>query len=48
MELPLLLDSILNTVQQFRRDAVQNDDLSVLVLRFLGGGQESEELAAFI
>ena len=32
----VLLDCILDTVQEFRREAVQSDDSSVLVLRYLG------------
>ena len=31
-----LLNCILNTVQEFRREAVQSDDSSVLVLSYLG------------
>jgi phosphoserine phosphatase RsbU/P len=37
-ELPsaILLECVLETVQQFRGDAAQNDDLTLLVLRYLG------------
>jgi steroid delta-isomerase-like uncharacterized protein len=45
VHLPVLLDCILDTVHQFRRDALQSDDLSVLVLRFLGQEREREGLA---
>ena len=37
----LLLDCILNTVREFTCDAVQNDDLSVLVLRYVGTSELS-------
>jgi phosphoserine phosphatase RsbU/P len=37
----VLLDCILDTVREFTRDAVQNDDLSVLVLRYLGAAELS-------
>lgn len=37
----MLLDCILNTVREFTCDAVQNDDLSVLVLRYLGTSELS-------
>jgi phosphoserine phosphatase RsbU/P len=41
-----LLECILETVQQFRADSEQSDDLTVFILRYLGANLRNESSAA--